>query len=110
MVRWAKGGPMARKAKATTRRAASRRLVKPRSKPRAKPHGKQRAAVLPTAAVLVIGNEILSGRTHDANLHYLGRRLAEVGVRLKEARVVEDDTAAIGAALNVLRRKYTYVF
>ena len=69
-----------------------------------------KAAPMPTAAVLVIGNEILSGRTNDANLHYLARRLTEIGVRLAEARVVEDDVAAIGKALNALRRTYTYVF
>ena len=69
-----------------------------------------KAAPMPTAAVLVIGNEILSGRTNDANLHYLARRLTEIGVRLAEARVVEDDVAAIGKALNALRRAYTYVF
>ena len=69
-----------------------------------------KTAPMPTAAVLVIGNEILSGRTNDANLHYLARRLTEIGVRLAEARVVEDDAEAIGKALNVLRRAYTYVF
>jgi molybdenum cofactor synthesis domain-containing protein len=65
---------------------------------------------MPTAAVLVIGNEILSGRTHDANIHYLARRLTALGVRLQETRVVEDDAAAIGRAVNALRRAYTYVF
>ena len=69
-----------------------------------------KTAPMPTAAVLVIGNEILSGRTNDANLHYLARRLTEIGVRLAEARVVEDDATAIATALNALRRAHTYVF
>ena len=65
---------------------------------------------MPTAAVLIIGNEILSGRTHDANIQYLASRLTALGIRLRETRVVEDDAAAIGRALNALRRAYTYVF
>lgn len=63
-----------------------------------------------TAAVIVIGNEILSGRTQDVNLQYLARGLTEVGVRLKEARVVPDEPAAIIATVNQLRAAYTYVF
>ena len=63
-----------------------------------------------TAALLIIGNEILSGRTQDANLAYIALGLNEVGVRLKEVRVVADDEAAIIAALNALRAAYTYVF
>jgi molybdenum cofactor synthesis domain-containing protein len=63
-----------------------------------------------TAAILVIGNEILSGRTRDANVQYLGTGLAELGIRLVEVRIVEDDTDAIIAALNALRTQHTYVF
>ena len=63
-----------------------------------------------TAAVLVIGNEILSGRTKDANLPYLGERLGELGIRLAEARVVPDLKDEIVAAVNALRARYTYVF
>jgi len=63
-----------------------------------------------TAALLIIGNEILSGRTQDANLAYIALGLNEVGVRLNEVRVVADDEAAIIAALNALRAAYTYVF
>ncbi len=63
-----------------------------------------------TAAVLIIGNEILSGRTKDANLPYLGERLSELGIRLAEARVVADLKDEIVAAVNALRQRYTYVF
>ena len=63
-----------------------------------------------TAAVVVIGNEVLSGRTRDANLHFLALRLNDVGVRLREARVVSDEEAAIVAAINECRARYDYVF
>jgi len=62
------------------------------------------------AAILVIGNEILSGRTHDANVPYLATELAALGVLVAEVRVVRDDHAAIIAGLDALRRRYTYVF
>ena len=48
-----------------------------------------------TACVLIIGNEILSGRIQDANLEFLARGLNDVGVRLREARIIPDDPAAI---------------
>lgn len=63
-----------------------------------------------TAAVLVIGNEILSGRTKDANLNYIATELNAIGVRLLEARVVADVPAAIVKAVNELRAAYDYVF
>lgn len=63
-----------------------------------------------TAAILVIGNEILSGRTKDANLHYLATGLTEIGIRLMEARVVPDIEARIVDAVNALRITYDYVF
>ncbi len=62
------------------------------------------------AAILVIGNEILSGRTQDANVAYLGKELASRGITLAEVRIVRDDQAAIIAALDALRATYTYVF
>lgn len=64
----------------------------------------------PTAAMLVIGDEILSGRTRDANAHHLAGELSRVGVDLREIRVVPDDHAVIVDALDALRERYTYVF
>lgn len=63
-----------------------------------------------TAAVLVIGDEILSGRTKDKNIGYITDRLTEVGVDMKEVRIVSDEQPDIIAALNALRARYTYVF
>lgn len=63
-----------------------------------------------SAAILVIGDELLSGRTRDANMHHLAGWLTERGVALKEARFVGDETADIVSALNELRSKYDYVF
>lgn len=63
-----------------------------------------------TAACLVIGDEILSGRTRDANLHFLASWLGERGVALTEARIVGDVEADIVSALNALRARYDYVF
>jgi molybdenum cofactor synthesis domain-containing protein len=64
----------------------------------------------PTACVLIIGNEILSGKTQDTNLQFLGLELAKLGIRLAEARVVRDDPAAIVRHVNETRREFTYVF
>ncbi|HTV37751.1 MAG TPA: molybdopterin-binding protein [Xanthobacteraceae bacterium] len=63
-----------------------------------------------TAALLVIGDEILSGRTKDKNIGYIAEYLTGIGIDLKEVRVVPDEEAEIVAALNVLRARYTYVF
>ncbi|HUK06340.1 MAG TPA: molybdopterin-binding protein [Stellaceae bacterium] len=63
-----------------------------------------------TACVLVIGNEILSGRTQDVNLNYLAKGLNKAGVRLREARVIPDVAEAIVAAVNEVRGKFDYVF
>jgi molybdenum cofactor synthesis domain-containing protein len=64
----------------------------------------------PTAAVLLIGDEILSGRTKDKNLGFLADYLTALGIDLKEARIVADVEAEIVAAVNALRSRYTYVF
>jgi len=63
-----------------------------------------------TAAMLVIGDEILSGRTRDSNLHHLAMALTEHGLELREARVVADDHDAIIGAVNVLRVTYDHLF
>jgi molybdenum cofactor synthesis domain-containing protein len=63
-----------------------------------------------TAALLVIGDEILSGRTKDKNIGYIAEYLTAIGIDLKEVRVVADDEAAIVEALNALRAGYDYVF
>ena len=68
------------------------------------------AAKVVTACVLIIGNEILSGRTQDANLAFLATGLNEAGVRLREARVIPDDAAVIVATVNETRRNFDYVF
>jgi molybdenum cofactor synthesis domain-containing protein len=64
----------------------------------------------PTAAVLLIGDEILSGRTKDKNLGFIADYLVSLGIDLKEARCVADDEGDIVAAVNALRARYTYVF
>jgi molybdenum cofactor synthesis domain-containing protein len=63
-----------------------------------------------TAAVLVIGDEILSGRTKDKNIGFIADYLTAIGIDLKEVRVISDDETAIVEALNALRARYTYVF
>ncbi len=64
----------------------------------------------PTAAMLAIGDEILSGRTRDANMHHLAGRLTNMGIDLKEARVVSDDAPAIVAAVRSLSQDFDHVF
>jgi len=68
------------------------------------------AADLVTAAILVIGDEILSGRTKDKNIGYIAEYLTAIGVDPREVRVVPDVEEEIVAALNALRSRYTYVF
>jgi molybdenum cofactor synthesis domain-containing protein len=67
-------------------------------------------ATVPTAAVLLIGDEILSGRTKDRNLGFIADYLTALGIDLMEARVVPDVEAEIVAAVNALRARYSYVF
>ncbi|WP_371169548.1 competence/damage-inducible protein A [Aliiroseovarius sp. 2305UL8-7] len=64
----------------------------------------------PTAAMLVIGDEILSGRTRDANMYHLAGKLTEHGIDLKEVRVVSDDASAIETAVKALSNAYDHVF
>ncbi|AMY71927.1 competence/damage-inducible protein A [Frigidibacter mobilis] len=64
----------------------------------------------PTAAILVIGDEILSGRTREGNAHYLAGELTRTGIDLREIRVVPDDHEGIAAAVNALRAAHDHVF
>src|SRR4051812_32645460 len=63
-----------------------------------------------TAALIIIGDEILSGRTPDANLNFLAKSLSEMGINLREVRVVPDVEDEIIAAVNAVRKKFDYVF
>jgi molybdenum cofactor synthesis domain-containing protein len=63
-----------------------------------------------TAALIVIGDEILSGRTQDRNIAQIGQWLGIQGIRLKEVRVIADDTPAIIEAVNTLRARHDYLF
>ena len=63
-----------------------------------------------TAGILVIGDEILSGRTKDKNIGFIAEYLTNIGIDLKEVRIVADDEEDIITALDALRSRYTYVF
>lgn len=63
-----------------------------------------------TAALIIIGNEVLSGRTKDANMPFLAEKLNVIGIRLMEARVVRDEEDRIVEAVNTLRAENDYVF
>ncbi|HZT48613.1 MAG TPA: molybdopterin-binding protein, partial [Hyphomicrobiaceae bacterium] len=63
-----------------------------------------------TAALMVIGDEILSGRTKDQNIGYIADHLTAIGIQLKEVRVIPDDETEIVDAVNALRKRYDYVF
>jgi molybdenum cofactor synthesis domain-containing protein len=64
----------------------------------------------PIACLLVIGNEVLSGRTRDANVQFLATRLGEIGVPLREVRVIPDVRATIVGTLNEVRPRFDHVF
>ena len=68
------------------------------------------SAEIVTAAILVIGDEILSGRTKDKNIGYIAEHCTRIGIQLKEVRVVADEEGDVVAAVNALRARYTYVF
>src|SRR6266508_4627972 len=63
-----------------------------------------------TAGLLVIGDEILSGRTKDRNIGYIAEYLTAIGIELKEVRVVADEEDIIVEALNAMRSRYSYLF
>ncbi len=64
----------------------------------------------PTAAILIIGDELLSGRTRDANMHFLAGELTRIGIDLREARFIADRQADIVAAVNDLRVRHDHLF
>jgi molybdenum cofactor synthesis domain-containing protein len=64
----------------------------------------------PTAAILIIGDEILSGRTRDANMHHLAGQLTEKGIRLREVRVIPDEHATIVATVRALAAAHDHLF
>jgi molybdenum cofactor synthesis domain-containing protein len=68
------------------------------------------AETIVTAAILVIGDEILSGRTKDKNIGYIAEYMTAIGIDIREVRVVPDVEAEIVAAVNALRARYTHVF
>src|SRR5712664_4759916 len=85
------------------------RRKSPNRKHRMTTTGPQPAGII-TAALLVIGDEILSGRTKDKNIGHIAEYLTNIGIDLREVRVVPDDESDIIAALNALRHRYNYVF
>ena len=74
------------------------------------PSDSQSEGIIVTAGVLIIGNEILSGRTQDTNLNFIALTLAEWGIRVAEARIIADDEKEIADAVNTLRAQNDYVF
>jgi molybdenum cofactor synthesis domain-containing protein len=64
----------------------------------------------PTACILVIGNEVLSGRTQDANIRFLAQRLGDMGIPVREVRIIPDVAATIVTTLNEVRARYDQVF
>ncbi len=64
----------------------------------------------PVACLVVIGNEVLSGRTRDANIHFLAARLGEIGLPLREVRIIPDVAATIIGTVNEVRARYDVVF
>ncbi|MGH7069352.1 MAG: competence/damage-inducible protein A [Acetobacteraceae bacterium] len=64
----------------------------------------------PTAGLLIIGNEVLSGRTQDVNVKFLATRLAELGIPLREVRIIPDVTEVIITTVNETRARFTYLF
>ena len=63
-----------------------------------------------TAGIIIIGDEILSGRTKDANINWIASELNNVGIRLVEARIISDDLETIVKTIQFFTQKFTYVF
>jgi len=77
---------------------------------RSQTHLKEFAMPNPTAAMIVIGDEILSGRTRDSNMHHLSGQLTEAGIDLKEVRVIGDEVDTIISAVRAMAASYDHVF
>ncbi|WP_231715002.1 competence/damage-inducible protein A [Enhydrobacter aerosaccus] len=92
------------------RRAASSKVLKTKGKGASMPEVPAAPAKIVTACIVVIGNEILSGRTKDANISFLATELNKLGVRVMECRVIPDIEATIVATVNEVRAKFDYVF
>ena len=87
------------------------RAMATKSPPESPPEkGQETAADIVRAGLIIIGDEILSGRTHDKNIHFIATRLEEVGIQLAQIRVVSDNEHDIVEAVNALRGRYRYVF
>ena len=76
----------------------------------ARARGRSASGDIVTAALLVIGDEILSGRTKDKNIGHIADHLTAIGIQMKEVRIVADEEAEIVDAVNALRKRYNYVF
>jgi molybdenum cofactor synthesis domain-containing protein len=81
-----------------------------RARVRRRAGGETDMSEIVTAGIVVIGDEILSGRTKDKNIGFIAEYLTNIGIDLKEVRIVADDEAAIVEAVDALRGRYTYVF
>ncbi len=66
--------------------------------------------MISTSGIIIIGDEILSGRTKDLNINWIATELNQIGIRLVEARVIPDDMQTIIESINEFRKKFTYVF
>lgn len=109
MMRWGLGPP----ARGHLRRRATFASMGPVCYLSVSPGNEEKTVTGPddvTAALLVIGDEILSGRTKDKNIGAVADRMTQIGIRLREVRVVPDEEAEIVAAVNALRARYTYLF
>ena len=63
-----------------------------------------------TAGVIIIGDEILSGRTKDTNANFIAKELIKIGIRLSEIRIIPDESQAIIKTVIIFHKKFTYVF
>src|SRR5260370_4502514 len=103
---WHALSPVTRPCGRLARRPPSARVLKDKEKE----HYMSQPAKTVTACIVVIGNEILSGRTRDANIQYLATELGVLGVQVRECRIIPDVEASVVATINEVRRTFDYVF